>query len=264
MINDEDKIWLEIFKELGIENVTPEIYKDLLQPAVKELGRNLLDVAKVVSIALSPLKGAIWGYEHIRDWLSVKLTEKLSHISTEKIQSPCMNIAGPILLQLPFYKDEEELRDMYATLLASAMNRDLSPSVHPSFVTIIQQLTPDEAHILKWIAENKNKGSIAFEQLDSRGFSTGKIYWIEQQFNELCESVGVRYPEQSSAYLDNLLRLKILSENSWDDVKYIPEGGNEYGTYEASVQRETSKEIYITEFGKQFLSACVTNTENKA
>ena len=150
---DDDEIIKQATEILGLNDVGPEVYKDLLQPAVREMGNNLLTIAKVVTVAMSPLKGAIWGFEKIQDWLGVKLTQKLSKVDPEKIQTPKMSIAGPTLLQLHFCKDEPELREMYANLLASAMNKDLSLSVHPSFVTIIQQLTPHEAVLLKLISE---------------------------------------------------------------------------------------------------------------
>ena len=83
-MDEETKMIAEIIQEFGIRDVVPEIYKDLLQPTVKETGKNLLNVAKAISVALSPLKGAIWGFEKIEEWVSVKLTEKLSKTASEK------------------------------------------------------------------------------------------------------------------------------------------------------------------------------------
>ena len=254
---DENEILKGAIKELGITNVAPEIYKDLLQPAIRELGNDVLIVAKAVSIALSPLKGAVWGFDKIQEWISVKLTEKLSKTSPEKIQTPKMNIAGQILLQLPFCKDESELREMYANLLASAMNKDLFASAHPSFVTIIQQLSPDEALVLKWISGNINKVIVVFEETDSKGIPTKDNDWIEPQFQEMCKSAGVSFPEMSDSYLDNLLRLKILGENTWSDIKFVPEYADNHGLYEASVDQEFKKEIFLTELGKKFIEICV-------
>ncbi len=44
--------------------------------------------------------------------------------------------------------DQEELREMFVSLLASEMNADLRGYVHPSFPFIVSQLCPDEAKLL--------------------------------------------------------------------------------------------------------------------
>lgn len=256
-MDEEKKIILDAFKELGVKDILPQIYTDLLQPAVKESGRNLLTVAKAISIAFSPLKGAIWGYEKIHDWILIKLTEKLSKTPPEKIQSPRMNVAGQILINLPFFKDESELREMFANLLASAMNKEKANSAHPSYVTIIQQLSSDEAKILNWIAHNRMGGRIAFEIINSQGTPLNGYDWIENQFIELCRLSAVSNLDLSDAYLENLERLNILKESTWSEPKYIPEHADSFGDYGPSVEQETQKELNITEFGKKFLITCV-------
>lgn len=48
--------------------------------------------------------------------------------------------------------DSEELRNMYANLLAKAMNVDEKDKVHPAFVELIKQMAPREALILDGIS----------------------------------------------------------------------------------------------------------------
>ena len=45
---------------LGITQLVPTIYRDLLQPAAREAGQQLVVVARAVAIALAPLKAAVW------------------------------------------------------------------------------------------------------------------------------------------------------------------------------------------------------------
>ncbi len=255
-MDEENKIILDAVKALGVKDILPEIYKDLLQPAVKESGENLLTVAKAVSIAFSPLKGAIWGFEKIQDWILVKLTEKLSKTCPDNIQSPRMNVAGQILIKLPFFKDEAELREMFANLLAAAMNKDKANLAHPSYVTIIQQLTSDEAKILKWITENSMRG-IAFEKVNSQGTPLKGYERIEKQFKEVCSLSEVSNLDLSDAYLENLQRLNILKESTWSELEYIPEHDDHHGVHGPSVEQEIQKELHVTEFGGQFLLTCV-------
>ena len=255
-MDEEIKIISDIVKELGVKDIFPEVYKDLLKPAVKESGKNLLTVAKAVSIAFSPLKGAIWGFEKIQDWILIKVTEKLSKTCPDNIQSPRMNVAGQILIKLSFFKDEAELREMFANLLAAAMDKSRANFAHPSYVTIIQQLTVDEAKILKWITEKKMHGSIAFETSGYHGNPPKEDDSIEYQFKEVCRLSEVSNLDLNGAYLENLKRLRIFEEHNLTEVQYIPETPHdEYG--EAYVDQETTRDLYVGEFGTQFLLTCV-------
>lgn len=57
-------------------------------------------------------------------------------------------VAIPAIQQISYSYDSDELRDMYANLLANFMDKERSDLVHPSFVEVIKQLNPDEASSL--------------------------------------------------------------------------------------------------------------------
>ena len=57
----------------------------------------------------------------------------------------------PALQAISYSMDSEELRNMYANLLAKAMNVDEKDKVHPAFVELIKQMAPREALILDGI-----------------------------------------------------------------------------------------------------------------
>ena len=167
-----------------------------------------------------------------------------------------MNVAGQILIKLPFFKDEAELREMFSNLLAAAMEKNRANSAHPSYVTIIQQLTLDEAKILKWITENRMQGSIAFEETDSQGGLLKGYDSIEKQFKEVCRLSEVSNLDLNGAYLENLQRLRIFEEHTSSEVNYIPENPTiEYG--DAYVDQKITRDIYVGKFGDQFLLTCV-------
>ncbi len=138
----------------GVAQAVP-IYQDALQPAAKEIGTALQTVAKTIHIALAPVSVLVWGYEQIRDFVNTKVAEKLKDVPPENIVTPKLNVAGPALEALRYTGHEETLRDMYANLLAASMDTRTATAAHPSFVEIIRQLTPDEARILRFLAEIK-------------------------------------------------------------------------------------------------------------
>ena len=132
----------------GIAEAVP-VYQDALQPAAKELGRGLATVVRAVNVALAPLSALVWGYERIADYLTNRLAEILRDVPPERIETPPASVAGPVLEATRFTAEQAELREMFARLLAAAMDSDTCRSAHPAFVEIIKQLSPDEARILQ-------------------------------------------------------------------------------------------------------------------
>jgi hypothetical protein len=125
-------------------------------PSVKaaggELGKAVYTVAKAINVVLLPIAAMNYGYERAREYFQDRFEqdfrEKLADIPPSDIVEPKPSLAGPVIQGLTFSHDEQALRDMYLNLLASAMNRRATDSVHPAYVEIIKQLTADEAQAL--------------------------------------------------------------------------------------------------------------------
>lgn len=83
------------------------------------------------------------------------LTEKIEQIPVENIQEPKMSILGPALEASKFYIEEEDIREIFASLLAASFDSSKNPLLHHSFVEIIKQLSPLDAKNLKFIAQAK-------------------------------------------------------------------------------------------------------------
>lgn len=245
---------------LGIKDIAPKAYEDLLQPAAQELGKSLVVVARTVSMALTPIEGAVWGYERIRNWLSVKLTQKLANTEKADIQPPPLNVAGPAIHNLTFSGEIPSLRELYANLIASSMDARTASSAHPSFVRIIEQLSPDEARILESLAMHSSGESLCHEITDDSGLRKRKGEYMFQQWDAICEKAGVEFPANNGAYLDNLVRSRLIGHFYQNKSELIPEGGNEYGTWDAHLDGTIEQTLYITEFGERFIAACVKDT----
>ena len=86
-----------------------------------------------------------------------RVEKKLEEVPDERRQTPPATIAAPAALQYALLGEGSEvadLREMFENLLAASMDRDTASSAHPAFVSMISQLTPDEARILKSIDRN--------------------------------------------------------------------------------------------------------------
>ena len=245
---EEEKQIIDAAKALGLSELVPEVYRDMLQPAAREIGEGLSTIAKAVRISLAPLEVGIWGYEQIKEWLSIRVTRILADRKTKKIETPPLSIAGPLVFQLIFAKDEPELKELYASLLSSAMDPS-DPVAHPSFVTIIQQLTADEAKILRYIAHHhENRLHI---WVDSAGEGEA-IDSVRLEFKHWCEQAGAKCIERSNAYMDNLVRLRIFNQVMGRDTPY---------DYHEDYRWSEYMGLDLTSFGRLFLDACIEKIE---
>lgn len=227
---------LELAKEVVI-SVVPELYRDGVSPAVKELGKGLETLAKTINLALDPLRGLIWGYEQVREYLVASVTDRLKLIPKERIVPPKTSIAGPLLQSIRFSADEEAIREIFANLLARAMDANTKDIVHPAYVHIINQLTPDEAKIIEYFGPN----NFCY---------VGGLFGEDQRNNfmsVLAEDTKIAHPAMLPSYLDNLQRLRIINNNS-----------SEFGGLVNSSNTIRIGSLFaITDFGEQFYRMCV-------
>lgn len=145
---------LEPFTD-AITEVANKTYDDTLHPSLNATGKSLSLIPRAINAALSPLEIWILKKEHNIAETKKLLEIKLANVSPEKIVSPEPYVAVPTIQALSYCMDCEELRDLFASLLASSMNSDKKDDVHPSFVEVIKNMNPLDAKIFKFLAPYK-------------------------------------------------------------------------------------------------------------
>jgi hypothetical protein len=175
-----------------------DIYKDAIQPVAKELGKSLQTVGGLVNLALEPVRGMVFGYELIKARLNKRLEEKLRGTKKENIIQPPLNIVGPLVQQYRYVENEEELADLFVNLLANAMDKEHVKNAHPSFVSIIAALSPDEAKLIKHISTEK-----VLPKIDIEAQITGQagIIPVYLNFTLLGENAHLSYPDLTPSYI---------------------------------------------------------------
>lgn len=131
----------------------PTLYEDALQPATQESGEILALIPRTIKAALLPLCQWITEREYKLAETEKLLAKKLEHVSENKIVTPEAYVAVPAIQAISYSMNSEELRNLYANLLAKAMNSDTKDLVHPSFVEIIKQMSPIDSLVFKTIME---------------------------------------------------------------------------------------------------------------
>jgi abortive infection alpha-like protein len=248
------------------EQIFPEAYKDIVQPAAKVFGQELEVIAKAVGIALAPLHVLVWGYERIGVFIEQKVSEKLQNVPAKHIVSPVLTVAGPLIEALRFAGDDEVLRELYANILANAMDSMTSNLAHPAFIEILKNLSSDEALLLKAFIQT-NSFPIIDIQISDEG-QQGYVPAIAS-FGIFHKGLGMRNENLLPNYLENLCRLGLLeipetlhlqAEELYKPLiedPYITEAQQKLMTNFNKISKIKKRMVGITYFGNQFVNIVV-------
>lgn len=130
-----------------------EAYKDVGRPVLAPLGKTL---GTAFEVALAPVDLIFGGLKAGVDRFKAALKKKVEKVPPERLLPPPPTIAAPAALQYALMGEGAEaaiLRDMFENLVARSMDIETTKDVHPAFVTMISQLTPDEARLLQNMKE---------------------------------------------------------------------------------------------------------------
>lgn len=254
----------------GLVKAVP-IYEDMVQPVAKQLGKSLETVGKAINVALAPVGILVWGYDKCQEFIQTKVADRLKDVPPEDIITPKPNVAGPAIEALRYTGHEESLSDMYANLLAAAMDKSTADGAHPAFVEIIKQLTPDEAKLVAYFMRPQPFPlvTVRIQYVDIlRGGND-----VAQNVSLLGIKAGLEVPALTPTYLDNLSRLAIIVIP--DESAYIDDGlyaelleSNEVKHYQKPERLKPDQEyttikrsVSLTNLGRHFGQVCVLNRQ---
>lgn len=150
-------------------------------------------------------KQRIQVFRNVKDFKQ-DLADEVNKIPIDSIQDPQISIVGPTLEASKYYMDEEELRLMFARIIAASMDSRKNGYVQHSFVEIIKQMTPLDAQIFKSMNASEPIVNISIELDNNAGSRT--IYQ-DLFIHPFFKNNGL-----NSISINNLNRLGLI------DVKY--------------------------------------------
>lgn len=247
------------------DSVLAKAYDDLVHPTAEPVGEILGYLPRTIRIGLGKWRNWITNSEESLRRTGEALRDKAERIPEGRQCEPEPNVAVPAIMQISYSYDSEELREMYANLLATSMDSQEKSRVHPGFVGIIQQLTPDEAKLLASLPRDLESLSPVVDLRKKTDGADGFV-GIFRNFNTLGDGV-CEYPELSPSYLENLARLKLVEIP--DDMHLTDDS-----RYEALINskmvsdvRESlpsnahldvnKKVVYLTNYGLEFIRCCI-------
>lgn len=241
------------------------VYKDLLRPSVQVIGKSLKAVLEFVS---TPFMALQLQNDKVKLNLEKRLDEyaqKLHSIPEDKRCEVHPQIGLPIIEKLT-YTTCDEIADLFTSLLASASSIDTANTAHPAFISMIERMSPDEARILEYL---KDKEDIQYCDINVYSNQNSGYNTLFEHVSMIEEDVALIYPENTNAYLANLVSLGILRDKKGTfrmdktqynrikgkyqveelTAKFVPERWKSIDVEESYYQ--------VTPFGRLFIQACI-------
>jgi Abortive infection alpha len=146
-------------------------YSGAIEETAKTAGK-ALDLVRDGAGPIADVYGLIIG-DHIHaarnrrlDAIARKTRQILKGRDLSESSEVAEQIAIP-LLEAAQGEPREEMQDLWARLLANAMDPARRDDVRPEFIRTLKELHPIDALVLHWLGENRDKGWLSVEVINS-------------------------------------------------------------------------------------------------
>ncbi|WP_336084431.1 Abi-alpha family protein [Nocardia sp. SSK8] len=228
---------------------TYEVTKELAQAALD--GESSADIAERTGNALRSIARSALGVTE------GSVREIVSYVPTPNGSSQQAITVGPYLRSAT----TDDLRRRGDALLARSADVYFTEDVHPAYDRILDEIAPDEARILRFMALNGPQPSV--DVRTNRPLGIGSEL-VQGDLTSVPEQAGVRYPDRSRSYLINLNRLGltltsedpvVLSRYMVLEVQPVVEEALKKAGRAPKIVR---KSLRLSEFGEDFCRTCFT------
>jgi hypothetical protein len=209
------------------------------------------------------LRSARWGVR-----ASVHATERMVRALTEPDDVRERRRAAPATPAGSAEAEREEarktLRERGEELLRRSADVNFDEGAHPAYMRILEDLSPDEARILRLLYEGGPQPSVDVRSGLLPLQSATEL--VEAGLNMIGPEAGVRHLHDVPAYLNNLFRLGL----TWFSRESVPEQ-RAYQVLEAQPEvakamekarhtRTVRRSILLTPFGRDFCELCLIDS----
>lgn len=245
---------------------------DKLPKTVSAVDSVLSTVVGVFDLLLTPFQIAKIYKDAKLEEIKNNIIEKSKNIPEEDLkESADLSVVGPALEAMKYTIMNDDLNELFENLLVSSL--DKKKNVFPGFVDIIKQLNSDEAKVLKYLAQHGETYPVISLRCEKKDGNGGVD--IVNNFTNIGYGVCEK-PLLTTTYLVDLARFGLIdfAQGKYliDDKVYEPlinhsdikkidnrvlnlKGFNDYHVVKSYFK--------ITEYGKEFISACVSVKDNK-
>lgn len=244
-----------------------EAVKNLTGKPTETIGQVLSDCLFLVFGGISQkaeLKRAKYAFA-LKEF-SKELEKKVESIPEERRLEPNTHTVCTALESMKYCVEEVELRNMFSTLIANSMDKDVFEIVHPSYGDIIRQLTSYDAKLILWMKNHEAIPAVRF-----RVNIKGKNKYL--QLPTIYIEYGMDTIEMLQVSLENMSRLKIIDLNLdtsysdkqlYENIKKMKKYNEDKANVESQIEEDKQLDevlgsIEISQFGRKFIDACCSN-----
>ena len=252
-------------KAAADQGLLTQLYGDLAKPGVSQVGKALSTVLGLGNTLLWPVQLM---NERARLSLEANLEryrEKVSQIPQDKVAEVPPEVGVPIAEKLSYVSDPD-LRELYTSLLAKASNSETQSQAHPSFVNVLNNMSPDEAQLVRQF--QREGGAVPF--VTAKYVNPQKNHWLQlvDVHFSVQSDTKLTFPGNLPAYVSNLEGLGLIDVRR--DIFVVPE--DVYAPLQSQVEAQFKDlqrppefsqfrcergKIEVTRFGWLFIQACV-------
>lgn len=247
----------------GSMQLVSQFYQDLVQPTVQTIGKTLNSTFEFATI---PALAMGFATEKVKANFAKRLEEYKKKLDKIPEEDRCIvepEIGEPIIRNL-MHTTNDQIADLFTTLLANASNVKALDKAHPKFAQIVQNMTPDEALIIKYL---KDRDFVCYVDFHGEVKDGGYID-LMRYVTMIDVEVKLSYPENINAYISNLVSSGILLDMSgtykssdvlYEEIEKFHKPKLEK-QIDITVYQKVSTEksfFLITDFGKLFINACI-------
>lgn len=198
----------------------PSVVENLLGPASDAIGKTLGGV--LYGIFQWPIKYGIVKKAEFDD-LARKTSKKYQEIPQQNRSDAKAGLALKALEESKYQLNEEELREMFAQLIASSFDNRINNIISPRFATVLSQLSGTDAKFFKTIV-NEWRGDIPYGYMIERTEEWGPYRTISFKWYQSGATTMSMLPNVT---VDTLTSLGIVNQsedsypsNDFFDKKY--------------------------------------------
>jgi hypothetical protein len=156
--------------------------------------------------------------------------------------------------------EHQSLRSRGAELLRQSADVDYEEDAHPAYERILEELAPDEARILRFLAAEGPQAAVDVRA--HKALNVGSDL-VAPGLSMIGPQAGARYLDRVPAYLNNLYRLGLIwfsREPLEDPLEYqVLEAQPDVieAMREAGRGKTVRRSIHLTPFGEDFCRVCL-------
>ncbi len=150
------KALIEVSKE-----VAKDLYNDTTKPTAKNVGGFFGALSGFFNhVVVYPLKKLNIKYEQKTIAFEREMEIKYNNIPEGNRTEAELHIVGPAMESLKYNIMNDDLAEMFSNLLVSDLDNRTQSLCSPAFVKIIEQLSPIDAKVYKYLCEHLHRGAL--------------------------------------------------------------------------------------------------------